>query len=657
MNDRTGLSKLKTIYAITSLLFLVVLAVSPLKDVFREWRKYQKEYNKLVGQQPVRIKPVPIALKQLWIKDLDRVDRCVTCHLGLREKNLVDAPQPFRTHPKIDHDIESFGCTSCHLGQGRSTDYADAHLPTPFWDEPVLPKRYLESSCGTCHQERETPEAPVLNRGRELITEYSCVSCHKIEGFDKAFTPGLDGIGSKVNRSWLVRWLKDPKQFRPETKMPDFLLSDEQVNVLADLLMSFKEFPGNARLDSLPEVYRERADDGDFIALGKTRFREARCISCHAVGGRGGKLAPDLVKVASKASPVWIYNFLKNPKRLLPGVEMPQFGFSEEELAAVTAYITSEFIDWDAPEDTLAAYQPAPDFYERGMRIFNEYNCGGCHKLNDPKVSENLGPDLTAVGSRKLYELDFGNADIPRTLYDFVYNKLKTPRLFRETLRMPQYAFTEEELQAITTALLAQRDEDIPPKYVVEPDPEPRFEPQGRVGEIFRKYSCLACHKVNGRGGEIAPDLTRVGSQLQRDWVEKYFEVPYSLRPIQAERMPNLFIAKDEVKVLADYFYTVLLDDSLQVEGIPLGDPEGIENGRILFWEKYGCQSCHQIGAKGGYVGPPLDRSGTRLQPGWIVRWLMDPQKYKPGTLEPRSGMTEEEAKAVAAYLMSLREE
>ncbi len=654
MRNSTGLGKLKTIYAITSLLFLFVLAVSPLKDVFREWRKYQKEYNKFVEQQPVRIKPVRMGLKQIWIKDLDRVDRCVTCHLGLREKSLVDAPEPFRTHPTVDHNIENFGCTACHQGQGRSTEFADAHLPTPFWDEPILPKRFLESSCGTCHQQRKVPDAPVLTRGRELIKEYNCVACHNLDGFTKSFTPDLDGIGSKVKRSWLVGWLKDPAQFRPKTKMPTFHLGDEEANVLADFLMSFKRFPNGARLDPLPEVYKQRSEDPDFIDRGKTRFREARCISCHAVEGRGGRLAPDLGKVASKASPAWIYNFVKNPKRFMPGVEMPQFGFSDTDLAALTAYITSEFIDWDAPPDTVQ-HQPVPNFYERGLLLFNQNNCAGCHKLNDPKVTKNLGPELTRVGSKKIYEIDFGKSSIPHTLYDFISTKLRTPRIFRETLRMPQYHLSEDEIQAITTALLAQRDDQLPPKYVVPREPEPVFKPQGRVGQVFRKYSCLACHSINGAGGNIAPDLTRVGSQLQRDWVEEYFRIPYSIRPIQAERMPNLFISGDEVKTLANYFYTVLLDDSLDVPGIPLGDADAIEKGRVLYWEKYGCQSCHQIGSKGGYVGPLLDRSGERLKPGWIVRWLLDPQRYKPGTIEPKSGMTLEEAKKVAAYLMTLK--
>jgi cytochrome c1 len=76
-----------------------------------------------------------------------------------------------------------------------------------------------------------------------------------------------------------------------------------------------------------------------------------------------------------------------------------------------------------------------------------------------------------------------------------------------------------------------------------------------------------------------------------------------------------------------------------------------------LFREKYGCQSCHIVGGNGGYVGPPLDKAGIRLQAGWTYHWLLNPQKYKPETLEPRDGFSEAEAKDLTAYLMSLKTE
>jgi len=71
---------------------------------------------------------------------------------------------------------------------------------------------------------------------------------------------------------------------------------------------------------------------------------------------------------------------------------------------------------------------------------------------------------------------------------------------------------------------------------------------------------------------------------------------------------------------------------------------------------KYQCQSCHTIGGAGGYVGPNLNNAGGWLTPAWIEAWLRNPQALIPGTAEPRRNFTEDEVKALTAYLMTLRQ-
>jgi len=653
------MKKLYTIYAIAGIVFLGVLIISPFKDYFREWRSVQNDFNKYIQKLPQKVEPVPVALQQIWARELDRIDRCVTCHVGINNNKLVNAPQPFRSHPEIPHETGKFGCTICHEGQGLATDYADSHLLSEFWDKPVLPNRYVESSCGQCHINENLELTPTLNRGRTLINDYNCIACHDLPpGYSKPFVPSLDGIGSKVvGRSWLVRWLQNPQEIQPETKMPDFMLSVEEADILTDFLMSFNSYANDVKLDSLPEVYRQQKDEDEFIQLGKTRFREARCISCHAVEGKGGHLANDLGKVASKASDVWIFNFIKNPHELQPGIEMPQYGFSTGEVAAITAYMESEFLDWDLPEDTAAAHQVPPNFFEQGLALYNQNNCGGCHTLSSEKISLNPGPELTSIGSKKIYEIDFGSSDIPHTLYDYIETKINAPRLFGESTKMPDYKFEKSDYQAIATVLLSFKNEPLPGELIRTVPQPPTYDPQGKVGMIIKKYSCLKCHTINQTGGTIAPELSIVGSQLQQPWIESYFKLPYSLRPVMEERMPNLFISDDEINTLVDYFYTVLVDDSIFIENEWDNSTTAIQRGQGLYHEKYGCQSCHILGGTGGYVGPPLDDTGNRLQPGWVYQWLLNPQKYKPGTLEPNTGMSEKEAMDITAYLMSQKEE
>ncbi|MGI8554201.1 MAG: c-type cytochrome [Dehalococcoidia bacterium] len=82
--------------------------------------------------------------------------------------------------------------------------------------------------------------------------------------------------------------------------------------------------------------------------------------------------------------------------------------------------------------------------------------------------------------------------------------------------------------------------------------------------------------------------------------------------------------------------------------------------------QRYGCGSCHVIpgvpNAK-GYAGPPLNawaRRGTIAgllsnQPDNLEHWLQDPQSVVPGNVMPNMGVTEQDAKDMAAYLYTLK--
>ncbi len=650
------MKNLRTYFAISSIVLLVVLAVSPFKDYFREWKLYQYRYNALIEKLPQRLKPAEIGIKQIWVQKLDRVDRCVTCHLGLKEAALKEAKQPFRTHPQIYHDVEEFGCTICHEGQGPATEYKESVGKVKYWDRPIFPREFMEASCAKCHKERDVPQAPVLNLGRRLIEESNCVGCHKIEGYRKQWVPPLDGIGSKVNRTWLVNWLKNPKAYFPKTRMPNFILPAEELNILADFLMTFTALPQGARLEPLPVRLTSTAEGekASIIDRGSTRFREARCISCHAVNGKGGSIATELGKVASKVSKQWLYNYLKNPKHVSPGVQMPRYRLNENELAGVVAYMESEFVDYDKESaEGKPPQTPDPAMYEKGLALFKKYNCAGCHELRAVHKAEEMAPELTSIGSKKIYELDFGKTTIVQTLPSYLLTKLTDPRIFSSTMKMPRFEFTDEEARAVTVALLGNTNERIPEEYIVRREPKSTFMPQGDFGKLVNDLACLGCHTMNGAGRLVATDLSLEASQAQPKWMTGYFKVPYSLRPILTERMPNLFLPDGEIKTLVEYMQKAFIADSLD-HSVNM-NAASIAKGKELYAGKYGCQSCHQIGGKGGYVGPPLDKVGGRLTAGWIFHWLKSPQAFKPESIEPNNKLTDEEAEALTAYLLTLK--
>jgi cytochrome c1 len=80
----------------------------------------------------------------------------------------------------------------------------------------------------------------------------------------------------------------------------------------------------------------------------------------------------------------------------------------------------------------------------------------------------------------------------------------------------------------------------------------------------------------------------------------------------------------------------------------------------------YGCGSCHVIpGVPGaqGMVGPPLNNFARRSyiagevpnNAEQLVRWIRAPQLIEPGTAMPNLGVTEQQARNIAAYLYTLR--
>lgn len=91
-----------------------------------------------------------------------------------------------------------------------------------------------------------------------------------------------------------------------------------------------------------------------------------------------------------------------------------------------------------------------------------------------------------------------------------------------------------------------------------------------------------------------------------------------------------------------------------------LGD---VRRGKALA-TRYACQTCHSIPGVAGAnatVGPPLDRFARRVYAGgllntpWnLIRFLRNPPAVNPRTPMPNVGLTEADARDVAAFLYSL---
>jgi mono/diheme cytochrome c family protein len=674
--------RLRLSFAVSSVLFLGVLAVSPVKDLLQEWKQYQREYVRFAETRPDTkrlLADFHPGINQIWIPEMNVIDRCTTCHQGITQASLLDAsvPQPFRAHAAMPHQVEKQGCVVCHRGQGLATEVREAHETTLAWEQPLLPVRYIQASCGVCHR-AALPETPQLNLGRELLVKLHCVGCHRLEGITRPamLGPDLTNLGTKVSRAWIYKWLKEPRtvtdsngnitlngiENEEEPRMPQFRLNDKEVRALSAYLSSRRSGPPEpARFDSRVVAALEKKPDT--VDQGEVRFRQMFCTTCHSVAVTragetrliGGQIGPELTKVGSKVNPEWLVAWLRNPQAYMPYSLMPRYGWSDEDLFKVTRYILSKLTDPDLLSDVPKLEMPHPEEIQLGQRLFLEKGCASCHVIKGVSVQADFGPNLSNLGSKTLSQLEFSKAKIPRTLIAYIQAKITDPVSVNPAARMPQYHLEPGHLEALTTALLSMTGGLA---TLAVPAPQSEFHPAGAFGEVYERYKCYVCHRFNGYGGTSAPDLSFEGSRAQRSWLVAFLKSPQTLRPTLTLRMPQFNMTDTEAATLADYLAMVTQSPTVSLASVASKDltPEAARLGKQLYEVKYQCQSCHTIGSSGGYVGPNLSNLGNWMNAAWIEGWLRDPQALVPGTIEPRRTLPDQEVTALTAYLMTLRQ-
>jgi len=650
-------------FGIVSIILLISLAIAPAKNHFSEWRRYQNSYLAMIrgrGDAVTLQRHFQGGIQQIWRPELGAVDRCTSCHVGLKEASLTDvSAQPFRRHPVVPHNIEQFGCVMCHRGQGIATTVEEAHSSTLAWEQPLLPARYIESSCGQCHH-APLAGTPQLNEGRKLLASSGCVHCHTIKlpegGTLQASDdpPSLVHIADKTTREWIFTWLKDPQAYAASARMPNFKLSDDDArDISAFLIFNSVSLPG----DTLALSQKAAADP----SAGPSLYGESFCATCHAVQNAagnlvGGNIGPELTRIGNKAKPEWLAAWVNNPRGYDPGTAMPHYRFTEQQVATLATFLQAK-----SDSDFMSNVHLDPATSEQiahGKLLVTEYGCASCHEISGIKKPENFAPELTRIGSKPISQLIFV-AGMRHSLPDYITGKLRQPRAFAAGLKMPQYSFTPAQIDALTTALLSlnERSQNLPSSLTIPAPRESAYQPAGKAGQLMNDLACFSCHRINGRGSDLAPDLTWEGSSVQRKWLEDFLRNPNTLRPALIRRMPKFNLKPEEITTLTDYIMTVYQTPTFDHDSMPNSGYAGsdIEHGRQLFYSKYGCQSCHIIDPKAdkGYIGPTLTEVGSRLNAAWIYNWLKNPQYLRPGTIEPNRSMPDEDAHALTAFLVS----
>ncbi len=565
------------------------------------------------------------------------------------------------------------------------------HEKTHHWIWPQLPKMLVQSSCLKCHKEgylvaaepeyaevrigKPDPAVPdagewgmhakanfrdpaaeaageyagrlfipeskgayrpeSLERGLDNFVSFGCYGCHKLDETVYPFMkqmrskvgPQLDEIARKTSREWLQKWIWNPKDFRPGTRMPRFFglsnnshqftyrfaeQGDDAVDGMewsrAEAYALVEWLLEKSGRESYPPVDLSRADPargekilvGDYEASG---MQAKACIACHDVPiqtpelavdrekmaewvdgathrtlGWKGRMArrhgPDLTGVGSKVTKEWLYHWLLDPRGYWHETGMPDLRLTPDEARDVTAYL---------------------------------------------------------MGSRHA-----------------AFDALDGLELNQPTLRKIAQELKVGEQQESTAQALGIVERMTPREQVLY------------VGEkLFKHYGCFGCHETETFKGAtpIGTELTEWGSKLidrlafnhapiehtRFDFAfaklinPRVYDHGMAMRDLPFERlkMPRFGFTPEEARDLAT-FLVGLVNDPIPAASAykPDARHQDILDGRLLV-RRYNCQGCHVIESEGGDIWPAIAADkwrppsllgqGIKTQPAWLFRFLENP--------------------------------
>jgi cbb3-type cytochrome oxidase cytochrome c subunit len=579
---------------------------------------------------------------------------------------------------------------------------------------------------------------PNAERGKDLFSKRGCLACHEhndFPGIKQDFGPNLSNAYAKIARdadgkysSWLYTWLKEPSRHSARTKMPDLFLdpysesgaAGKQVSIdpAADImafLLTKKDADGKRAASSAPADAAAKAPAAVVDELVFTYLRKA---------GLSEEAAKNVLETRKYPTPA----------KLVKGDEI--------ELAGK-----------DITEEVKLQYL--------GRRSVSRYGCYGCHDIPQFEKSRPIGTALQDWGRKDPSKLAlehieeylhfYGEVD-PKTgkqtstaarieetqkeelagetvksapgkdnsaaafFYEqlmahgrpgFLWQKVREPRSYDygtlstksydDRLRMPQFPFTEQEIEAIATFVLGLVADPPNEKYVYRPQGAAKARVDGE--KALTKFNCTACHIIDLPkiqyeakpeelpATELTPadhpealklltrlkptrDLTKNPQFVGKNQVVSFhglvFKKPDPQTPVEEQEASfdlwETLKVGEQVVGKSPETGKPIVKDKLVLPGTRLIVPvkklthvQPARGGTFAEWlvDRLMSQSSEPDRAMAWQASPPpLYLEGIKVQTPWLYRFLKNPDQLRFTTVlrMPKFNMSDEEAQTLANY-------
>jgi len=468
--------------------------------------------------------------------------------------------------------------------------------------------------------------------GKQVFGDVGCIGCHAIDEYKAEsrvkeandFGPDLNKIGSKVTPEWLFDWIKNPKNYHMESRMPSLRLSDDEARDLTAYLIQHK-----GSNDSVHSNLAEDIRNPALIKEGEKLIRTYGCFGCHQIKGMEdeAKVSVSLVTFGKKTPGelfygnvpgevlghfrsefkkiglplgqvdeeathehqdwyTWVAGKMKNSRIYQTeriAQKMPNFQMSDEEAYAITVLLKGFNGQYISPSYSDNTDDPNQQGLDRGRMFAHWNNCVGCHKI------ENAGGYIGQYIQDAMFRPPLLTPEGDKVQEIWLRGFLRGPTPIRPWLkvRMPTFGFSDSSITVATRYFLATKARPfVLTDYQFVAD-------QNLLGagkELFDQLKCLSCHiQATGGAPQIAPNLELTRHRLRPDWVVSWLHNPEAQQA--GTRMPAFWGTPDkgmttlyptilggdpelQIRAVRDYVYSIGSDN------LPPSSPYAVINGK-----------------------------------------------------------------------------